>query len=191
MTDDKQMVQLRHDAGFSFIGSEPAPPPQWEHAPAFGDYLRAKREDKSLTVREAAKVIGISHGYLAKIERGAAGFRKPRHEMLHRAAGLFGVTTEEMFSQAGYSGFPVPVSLDAGGPRHARTRNEDRVRHQFRAIVLHPKLRPDGLDEDAMEFLPVRVMEAWLDYAMTLERHLRAGGDSIEVLGRTRWEEVE
>ena len=133
-------------------------------------------------------MIGITPGYLAKIERGTSGFRRQRHEVLERAADLYGVPSHEMFESAGYLDVPVPVILDAG-PRAARTRREDRVRERFRGIVLHPAVRPDGLSEEALDYVSPRLLAAWVDFAENLEGHLRGGGESIEVLAR--WRETD
>jgi len=39
----------------------------------FGSYIREKRVEEDVSMRQAAKHIGVSHVYLSKVERGKVG----------------------------------------------------------------------------------------------------------------------
>ena len=157
----------------------------WEHQPGFGQYLKDLRKEMGLSQRECAKVLGMSNGYLAKIEGGTSGFRPLRTEVLHRAADLFNIPRHEFLVAAGYKGLPVPVNLDIDQFDGSDDQPDPAVvRERFLRVVLHPSLRPEGLSEEALDYISVKLLTAWVAFAGNLERHLRAGGDSIEVLAR-------
>lgn len=170
------------------------PPPTWppklefEPQPGFGDYLRRLRLQRGLTLREAATIVGISHGYLGKLERGQSGYRPIRLEYLERAADLLGVARHEMLTAAGYKDVAVRLGprdfAELLGEPPDRTVDLEQLRARFRAVVLHPKVRPGGLSDEALHYIPARLLVAWVEFAERLERHLRSGGDSIEVLMR-------
>ena len=60
----------------------------------FGEKLRTLRQQKGLTLRQLATMLGhSSHSYVTNLERGE---RKPSAEMAVKIADLFGVTTDQL-----------------------------------------------------------------------------------------------
>lgn len=65
----------------------------------FGEYLRAKRTDAGLSLRDLAKRLGVSHVFLGEVERGVkGGIARDRWNDLIKA--LPGVTIEELAQHA-------------------------------------------------------------------------------------------
>lgn len=63
-----------------------------------GDFIRAQRSSRRLSLRRLSDVSGISNPYLSQIERG---LRKPSAEVLQRIARALAVPTEELYVRAG------------------------------------------------------------------------------------------
>jgi repressor LexA len=66
----------------------------------FGEYLRSKRKEKKMTIRQLAVYSGISNAYISQIENGERGIPSP--EVLKKLAGPLGVPYEELMEKAGY-----------------------------------------------------------------------------------------
>ena len=49
-----------------------------------GDFIKQKREDKNLSIRELSRLSSVSHPYISQIETGKND--KPSHEILHKLA---------------------------------------------------------------------------------------------------------
>ena len=72
-----------------------------------GDFIRAQREAAEGSVRELARVAGVSNPYLSQIERG---LRKPSAEILQQIAKALSVSAETLY---------VPAALlDEGSDHH-------------------------------------------------------------------------
>lgn len=73
-----------------------------------GEYLRLQRESLRLGVREAAKLIGVSHQRLIEIERGqsyATGKATlPRKEVVKAIAAAYHLSEPLLLTLAGYAG---------------------------------------------------------------------------------------
>ena len=63
-----------------------------------GDFIRQQREAAEVSVRELARVAGISNPYLSQIERG---LRKPSAEVLNQLAKAFSISAETLYVRAG------------------------------------------------------------------------------------------
>lgn len=131
----------------------------WSANPGFAAYLRRVREAVPISLRQAAPALGVSYAWLARIETG--GYASPPSlKRLHAMAELYQVDPREMLHEAGVR-IALPQDLDAGASIDAR----------FRAVVLHPELRPSLLDADALPYIPDRVKRQWLDFADKLANH--------------------
>jgi transcriptional regulator with XRE-family HTH domain len=131
----------------------------WSPNPGFAAYLRRVREAVPISMRQAAPALGVSYAWLARIESG--GYASPPSlQRLHAMAELYNVDPREMLHEAGVR-IALPHDLDAGASVDAR----------FRAVVLHPDLRPPLLEADALAYIPDRVKRQWLDFAHKLAHH--------------------
>jgi len=63
-----------------------------------GDYIREQRATSQISLRQLAKLAGVSNPYLSQIERG---LRKPSAEILQQIAKGLRVSAEAMYVQAG------------------------------------------------------------------------------------------
>ena len=59
----------------------------------FGKKVRQYREEKSITQKQMAKMLGISSAYLSALENGKKGL--PSHQMVHRICGLFNIIWDD------------------------------------------------------------------------------------------------
>lgn len=63
-----------------------------------GDYIRDQRRSAQISVRELARMAGVSNPYLSQIERG---LRKPSAEILQQIAKALQISAETLYVQAG------------------------------------------------------------------------------------------
>ncbi len=74
--------------------------------PSLGDFIRQQRELSEMSMREFARLAGISNPYLSQIERG---LRAPSAQVLQAIADTLKVSAETLYEQAG-------VPPDEDGP---------------------------------------------------------------------------
>jgi transcriptional regulator with XRE-family HTH domain len=91
--------------------------------PTLGDVIRQQRELQELSLRELARLTGISNPYLSQIERN---LREPSMTVVNAIADALDMTTERLYSAAG-----IPDDEGSDG--------SDRV---LAAIDADPLLRP-------------------------------------------------
>ena len=65
---------------------------------SLGDFIREQRLTSQISVRELAKLAGVSNPYLSQIERG---LRKPSAEILQQIAKGLRISAEALYVQAG------------------------------------------------------------------------------------------
>src|SRR6059058_6497500 len=63
-----------------------------------GEYIREQRESARVSLRQLAKLAGVSNPYLSQIERG---LRKPSAEILQQIAKGLRISAEALYVQAG------------------------------------------------------------------------------------------
>jgi transcriptional regulator with XRE-family HTH domain len=63
-----------------------------------GDYIREQRQSSSISLRQLARLAGVSNPYLSQIERG---LRKPSAEILQQIAKALRISAEALYIQAG------------------------------------------------------------------------------------------
>src|SRR5579883_1039327 len=73
-----------------------------------GQYIRAQRNSAQISVRQLAKLAGVSNPYLSQIERG---LRKPSAEILQQIAKGLRISAEALYVQAGILDAPVAGPL--------------------------------------------------------------------------------
>jgi transcriptional regulator with XRE-family HTH domain len=74
---------------------------------SLGDFIRRQRELSEMSMREFARVAGISNPYLSQIERG---LRAPSEQVLHAIADTLKISAETLYEHAG-----VPLAEDGPG----------------------------------------------------------------------------
>jgi transcriptional regulator with XRE-family HTH domain len=63
-----------------------------------GDYIREQRHAAQVSVRQLARLAGVSNPYLSQIERG---LRKPSAEILQQIAKALRISAEQLYIHAG------------------------------------------------------------------------------------------
>jgi transcriptional regulator with XRE-family HTH domain len=84
----------------------------------FGRYIRRKREEADIPLREFAQRINISPAYWSRIEREME--KAPRDDLMQRAAEVLGLDPDEVFIEA--SRLPPDMQRDVRGVVHAYRR---------------------------------------------------------------------
>ncbi len=69
-----------------------------EPAPSLGEFIRAQRELSEMSMREFARVAGISNPYLSQIERG---LRAPSEQVMQAIADTLKVSSDTLYEHAG------------------------------------------------------------------------------------------
>lgn len=69
-----------------------------EKLSSIGEFIRQQREAAEVSVRELARLAGVSNPYLSQVERG---LRKPSAEMLKQIARGLSVSAESLYVRAG------------------------------------------------------------------------------------------
>ena len=94
-----------------------------------GDYIRRQREMHELSMRQFAKMSGISNPYLSQIERGQ---REPSRRVVEDIARSFQMSAEALYAQAGIDPEPTPEPMSVRAAIEADT---DLLPRQRRALV--------------------------------------------------------
>lgn len=115
----------------------------WLSTPDFGAYILALREQSNLSLRRAADGIGVSHPFLAKIERGQV-VRPESLELLERIGLTYHARLPEVFERAG-----VRYAVD--DPSDAPIRNA--LRDQLLRLLTHEHYGPDDFRESELHFI--------------------------------------
>jgi transcriptional regulator with XRE-family HTH domain len=68
---------------------------------SLGEFIRRQRELSEMSMREFARLAGISNPYLSQIERG---LRAPSEQVLHAIADTLKVSADTLFEHAGAGG---------------------------------------------------------------------------------------
>ena len=64
-----------------------------------GEFIREQRDLNNISLRQLAKLAGVSNPYLSQIERG---LRKPSAEILQQIAKALRISAEALYVQAGF-----------------------------------------------------------------------------------------
>jgi transcriptional regulator with XRE-family HTH domain len=122
------------------------------------DLLINKRKELNLSLRDASKLIGISHSYLSSIEKGFDPRNntmiKPTPDTLKLLSGAYGISYEHLMTLAGYLGKTTSKELNLA-------RKEDRdilkiaeqLRDQFNEAPESFSLSGEPLSPKVMEFI--------------------------------------
>src|SRR5438309_3916846 len=92
-----------------------------------GDYIREQRRDSNVSLRQLAKLAGVSNPYLSQIERG---LRKPSAEILQQIAKGLRISAEALYVQAGI------LDLPTGGPVAEAIRSDPELSERQKQVLL-------------------------------------------------------
>lgn len=73
---------------------------------ALGNFVRAQRERLGLSQRDLATRIGVTNGYISRIEKG--DYQNVSQRILRQLADSLNVEPEDLYAVAGY---PLPLNL--------------------------------------------------------------------------------
>ena len=74
------------------------PKGQAKRSAAIGDFIREQREQAQVSLRQLARLAGVSNPYLSQIERG---LRKPSADILQQIAKGLRISAEQLYVRAG------------------------------------------------------------------------------------------
>ena len=92
-----------------------------------GDYIREQRHAAQVSLRQLAKLAGVSNPYLSQIERG---LRKPSAEILQQIAKGLRISAEALYVQAGI------LDLPTGGPVGDSIRADTELSERQKQVLL-------------------------------------------------------
>ncbi len=128
---------------------------QAKRTAAIGEFIREQREQAQVSVRQLARLTGVSNPYLSQIERG---LRKPSAEILQQIAKGLRISAEQLYVRAGIleqTSHTETVTAILGDPRLAERQKQVLIDiyDAFRRENLPPETdRPDsGGDPAATE----------------------------------------
>lgn len=75
---------------------------------SLGSYIREQRTNAELSIRELARVTGVSNPYLSQIERG---IRQPSAQTLSRVADALRISAEQLYVRAGFLDKPQGATV--------------------------------------------------------------------------------
>ena len=117
-----------------------------------GDYIREQRSASDISLRQLAKLAGVSNPYLSQIERG---LRKPSAEILQQIAKGLQVSAESLYVRAGILDERVTDSDPAAAPDVLSAIAADPVlSDRQRAVLVDIYLSFVGTDETAAARAP-------------------------------------
>jgi len=127
-------------------------------APDLGDDMRGWRNAKGLSLRAAALELDVPFTYLQKLETGGRA-KPPTLVLLQRMAAVYDVPTAKVFAAAGVT-----------TRRLEDARNS--IDRAFRRLVMHPRLRPEGMDKAWLDSFSTKQKRQWIEFAQRLQAHL-------------------
>jgi len=77
---------------------------------SLGAYIREQRTNAELSIRELARVTGVSNPYLSQVERG---IRQPSAQTLSRVADALRISAEQLYVRAGFLDRAAELSVKA------------------------------------------------------------------------------
>lgn len=118
-----------------------------------GDFIRQQRENAKKSVRDLARVAGVSNPYLSQIERG---IRRPSAEVLQQIARALEISAETLYVRAGIldadvsnvSSVPAAIAADARLSDEQKSTLLSVYRSYVGADVPPGAARPDSVGVD-------------------------------------------
>ncbi|MGH3434889.1 MAG: helix-turn-helix domain-containing protein [Sciscionella sp.] len=107
-----------------------------------GDYIREQRNTAQISLRQLAKLAGVSNPYLSQVERG---LRKPSAEILQQIAKGLRISAEALYVRAGI------LDMRHGGPVVDAVRSDTDLSERQKQILLdvYESFRRENVAEQA------------------------------------------
>ncbi len=93
-----------------------------------GDFIREQRSASDISLRQLAKLAGVSNPYLSQIERG---LRKPSAEILQQIAKALRISAEALYVQAG-----ILEQREGGGAVPDAVMSDDGLNERQKQVLL-------------------------------------------------------
>lgn len=106
-----------------------------------GDYIRDQRRTAEVSLRQLARLAGVSNPYLSQIERG---LRRPSAQILQQIAKALRISAETLYVQAGI--------LDENGGVVAAIQSDSAIDERQKQVLLD--IYRSFLDENATDTEP-------------------------------------
>ncbi|MDN3657847.1 helix-turn-helix transcriptional regulator [Ferruginibacter paludis] len=90
----------------------------------YGEYIRALREAKNMTLREVEKLADVSNAYLSQLESGKV--KQPSPLTLHKLSEIYGVSYDLLMEKVGY---PTPERKENVKSESGKTSIAYRIGH--------------------------------------------------------------
>ncbi|MGH2874354.1 MAG: helix-turn-helix domain-containing protein [Solirubrobacteraceae bacterium] len=100
-----------------------------------GDFIRRQRELSAISMREFARLAGISNPYLSQIERG---LRAPSEQVLNSIADTLKISADALYQQAGVADEdeePSRVVEEIGSDQRLSARQRQALIQVYEAFV--------------------------------------------------------
>jgi len=148
----------------------------WVPAPDFATYALGLRKKSNLSLRQAAKRIGVSHPFLANIERGKVE-RPLSVEFCERMSVAYREQLPRLFELAG-------IRYAVEDPSDEPIRNS--IRDMLERLLTHERFGPTDFQLDEMRHISDRSAELMLALAQRVDWNARAKGPGVfeEVIDR-------
>ncbi len=127
-------------------------------APGLGRDMRRWRTAKGLSLRAAAGELDVPFSYLQKLETGGRA-KPPTLVLLQRMAAVYDVPTAEVFRSAGVTTRRIEDAREA-------------IDRAFRNLVLHPRLRPEGMNKAWLDSFSTKQKRQWIEFAQRVQAYL-------------------
>lgn len=141
-----------------------------EHNTTFGPYLRKLRDERGISLRDAADQLGMTFAKLQKMETGGR-FRIDSLSVFGDLADLYVRPRAEVLEAAGIRVLEPHALTDE--------LDEDAA---FARLVLNPALRPMRMDDRWLDSFSSLQKKQWVEFAKRLEAFFHAGGSIAAIL---------
>src|SRR4051812_49969411 len=95
---------------------------------SLGEYIRDQRRSSQISLRQLARMAGVSNPYLSQIERG---LRKPSAEILQQIAKALRISAEALYVQAG-----ILEQREGSGAVHDAVLGDDDLNERQKQVLL-------------------------------------------------------
>lgn len=138
----------------------------WQHRAEFGPFMQQRREEKDISLRDAATALNVDSALLRRIEKGAPV--PPPLTLLRSIAYLYGLHVDTVMREAGVREAAIPI-----------LHRMEMWNAGFAALVTDPRLRPIRMTPRCMQMLSASIQREWAVFAMLMEHHVRQKGPSL------------
>ncbi|ENK0558532.1 helix-turn-helix domain-containing protein [Clostridium sporogenes] len=114
-------------------------------------FLIKKRKELKLSLRNAAKLIGISHSYLSTLEKGIDPRNnapvKPTPETLHLISEAYNTSYEHLMKVSGY----LDNEIEASSNLFSKHKKAEKIAEHFIEGLLKENIDPNSITEEEID----------------------------------------